>query len=144
MFISNAGVPSEFRQGQHCHKQVLKSSFCRMDQCRSKELVYMYCAETRSVRILRATNSHLLYEIRYGILVDNCQHARVYYVISHNLSLSSLEHVGWKYKQTGQKRIFAKPEMSVLSLRVTEKRVKIGDEVYCLKIKRDETPASYR
>ena len=67
-----------------------KFSLCGMDQHFSKKLVFMYCAETRSVRILIATNSHLLYGIPYDILVDMCEHAHVYFVISH---ISSLEHI---------------------------------------------------
>ena len=85
MFTSQAGLPSEFRHDYCCHKQVLKSSLCRMDQYLSSKLVVMHCAETRSVRILIGTNSRLLYGIRFDILHDLCKHAHVNFGISHKL-----------------------------------------------------------
>ena len=87
IFISDPGVPSEFRQVWHCYKQVLKSSLCRMDEYRSNKLVVMHCAETRSVRILIATSLHLLYGIRYDIPVDLCEHAHVNFAL-----ISLLDH----------------------------------------------------
>lgn len=85
MFTSQAGLPSEFRHDYCCHKQVLKSSLCRMDQYLYSKLVVMHCAETRSVRILIGANSRLLYGIRFDILHDLCKHAYVNFDISHKL-----------------------------------------------------------
>ena len=91
-----------------------------MDEYRSNKLVVMYRAETRSVWILIATNLHLLYGIRYDILVDLCEHAHV------NFSLISLLDHFWNCKRTVQKKIFRLPEMFSLPFRVTEKRVMIA------------------